>query len=275
LQGNSGWAKMRRQHMLAQADYYRPSAGLALDPKPNWTLDIAPAEEYERAEQVLTEALHSFMNEWIDSGKNASGQEEPPKRSLVYRRNTDGALLHAAAFHAVSRYLQRHPPQLSVFEGNEIGAVFAEETPQRTGPDDPTAEAREEAARLFVHFMDSDARWQIARCHFCKEYFYPKRVQGLYQRGAFCEACRTKNSVDHGRREWRKKVLELAAEAYPKWKAAYGPRQRWVAMQVNGKLKPGEKRISASGRWVTENDANIQAMAQAGSGSSGEDLLLM
>jgi hypothetical protein len=249
LKGTSGWAKRRRKFMLAQAEHYRPSAGLAPDPNLNYTVEIASLETYERAGHVMTETLRSFVDEWLDSGRTTDGQEEPQKRTLSL-----------SACLAVNGYLQRHPPQFFVFEGNKIGAVFAEEKPPRTGPDNPIAEAKEEATRLFVHFMDSDARRLIAKCHYCKEHFYPKRIQDLYKRGAYCEACRAKASMVNSRREWTKKVLELAAESWPKWKASHGPRQRWVAMQVNGKLSAKDKRIT--GRWITENDEKILGMVR-------------
>jgi len=253
LRGDSGWARKRREFMLDQAEYYGPIAVPAADPNLNYTLEVAPVETYERAEQVLTEVLRSLVSEWIDSGKNPDGQEEPLRRALSL-----------GSCDAVNRYLQRHPPQFFLFEGNKIGAVFAEEKPQSTGPDDPIAAAKEEAIRLLVHFMDSDARRQLAKCFVCHEYFYPARkIRDFYQRGAYCEACRPKVSMldtEDSREQWRKKVMKLAVEAWPKWRPSYGPQALWVAMRVNEKLSPGDKRIK--GAWVTRNDEEIIARVQ-------------
>lgn len=250
LTGNSGWADKRRQDMLAQADHYRRYGGLGLDPNLNYTVEIAPPEVYARAEQVLTDTLRSYVDEWLDSGRTPDGQEEPQERKLI--PGTSARL-------AADGYLARHPIRSSMSEGKGIGAVFAEEAPPRTGADDPIAQAKEEATRLLAHFMTCNARWQLAKCFVCQEYFYPERkLRDFYKRGAYCEACRPKVSMldtKKSRQEWADKILKLAAEAWPKWKPAHGPRQHWIAMRVNEKLSPGDKRIK--GTWVTRNDEKI------------------
>jgi hypothetical protein len=254
LMGTSGWAQKRRQHMLAQAEHYR-AYGVS-GPVLQWTTEVASAEEYAAAEQALTNTLRSYVDEWLDSGKTPDGQggynEEPSKRALSID-----------AQQAVNEYLREHSPQFFVFEGNKIGAVFAEEQTRQTGPDDPMTAAKKEADRLLVHFMDSDARWRLMRCYVCRSrYFFPERMKDVYLRGAYCEHCRPTASTLNNRKGWTERMLGLAAAAWPKWKPSHGPRERWVAMQVNGKLKPGEKRISGSGRWVTEKRAEIKKRVQ-------------
>jgi hypothetical protein len=39
-------------------------------------------------------------------------------------------------------------------------------------------------------------------------------------------------------------------------------------MRVNDQLKPGEKRISVSGRWITQNEIEIEARALKMAGHS-------
>jgi hypothetical protein len=251
LQGRSGWGKRRRQHMLNQAEYYRPSVGLVHDPNLEWTVEIAPAEDYARAERILTETLCAYVDAWLESARTPNGKrgyfEEPKKR-----------VLSMAAQAAVNGYLAdpEGRPRFFVVEGNKIGYVFAEEKPQRIGPDDPIREAKREADRLLVHFMDSDARWQLARCSHCAELFYPKRIQEFYKRGAEHPECRSKASEADRYWDWTQRVLALAAEAWPRWKPAYGPRELWVARDVNRKLPPDDEPIA--GNWVTRHSKDIE-----------------
>jgi hypothetical protein len=235
--------------MIRQAKYYRAHGvpGLELQ----YTTEVASGEAYAAAEKLLMETLLGYVDDWLASGKTSDGRggyfEEPRKRRLSL-----------AAQEAVTRYLAdpERRPQFLVLEGNRIGAVFAEEKPQRVGADDPMAEAKKEADRLLVHFLESDARWKIARCSYCKKLFYPKRIQELYKRGAECEACRSKASMAAGHQEWTEKILPLAASAWPRWRPAYGPQPLWVARQVNSKLSPDEKRIT--GNWVTRHTKEIE-----------------
>jgi hypothetical protein len=259
LRGRSGWGKKRREFMLAQADYYRANG--VPGPVLSWTTEVASMEHYEYADRILTKTLCSYVDEWLESGRTPDGDggyfEEPKNRRLS-----------PSAQAAVGSYLTQNPPRFLVLEGNRIGAVVAEEKPQRTGPDNPITEAEKEADRLLVHFMESDARWNIARCSYCKKLFYPKRIQELYKRGAECPGCRSKGSMAGGRRDWTKKVLKHAAEAWPRWKPTYGPRPLWVARRVNSKLSPDEDRIT--GNWVTRHTKEIEGRAQAGVPTSQE-----
>lgn len=261
LEGNAGWAMERRKNLLAQMEAAEERQRRDRLNR-RWDVKIAPQEEYERAERILTETLRSYVDDWLDSGRAPNGQERPLTRTL-HPKGTDGSLTYTGAYWAVRRYLADNPMTASVFEGDKIGAAFAPDLVPVLGHDDPELQARMEAVRLFVHFMDSDSRWQLAKCYVCHTYFYPNRKRELYQQGAYCINCRGKVSMrktNSSRDEWRKRILSLAAEFWPRWREKDGPRYRWIAMQVNGKLSPGEKRITQ--RWITENDEKIEDKAR-------------
>jgi hypothetical protein len=270
IEGRSGWAKKRRQNLLRQAEdaetRKKANRHPGNDDSRDWRAEIPPQDEYARAEHILTENLRSYVDDWLVSGRTPDGCEEPRKRSLL-RKNDDGTATWTRAGNVVKLYLSDHPiPAGMMDDGKGIGVAFAEDLRPILGHENPVQSADHAAARLFVHFMDSEDRWQLAKCYLCRRYFYPERkLRPRYSLGAYCVDCRRTASKDKtglSRKQWTEEVLKLAAEAWPKWKAAYGPRQRWVAMQVNGKLSAKAKRIT--GRWITQNDEKIKARAEAG-----------
>ena len=262
--------------MQAQADYYDPiqksleeyrlSNSESSEGKLNWTTEITSPEAYQRAETILTESLRSFVDEWLDSAKKPDGQggysEEPGKRSLRCK-HSDGYWFYTNAYHALTQYLRSHPISAFLLDDNRIGGVFAPQTVPRTGPDDPTKQARDEAIRLFVRFMDSDFRWQLAKCYVCGTYFYPNRkIKGFYKRGIYCWKCRpevSKRSTKASRGKWTNKVLGIAADYWLCWKESDGPRSAWITMQVNERLSPKDRRVNPW--WITWNDEKIIARA--------------
>jgi hypothetical protein len=253
LNGRTGWAKKQRKELATQAENKgkrEPGA------------EIPEIPSYEEAERIMTDQFGAYIDEWLRSGRNSDGSEEPGNRDLFGTQ----------AYWAVNQYLYRHHhesvPAIPGHSGEayRVEMSLAPKISPVLGHTDPEHEAREGAIRLLIHFLNSKDKWQLGECYLCHRYFFPEQrpLRPRYARGAYCGECRAAASKDKtygNRKEWTRKVFGLAVEAWPKCKLRTHPEQcRWVAMRVNEKLLPGDKRITM--KWVTTNSERIAEKAE-------------
>jgi hypothetical protein len=237
LNGTSRWAANQRAEDMKD---------------PELRSHIADPETYAAAETVFTETLRSYMSDWIDSGKK-SGYEIPETRSLWSIENGE-----SKAELAMQEYIERNPPQ-TFSHGTGIETVFI--APKGYMFDSPLEFAKEDATRVLVNLMNSDDKWQIAQCVVCREYLFPERkLREIYVRGIHHARCRPQIAMldtRASREAWAEKILDLAAQAWPKHKSFHGTKERWVAAQVNDRLGPSDKHITMT--WITRNIGKIES----------------
>ena len=152
---------------------------------------------YERSSEVFRTQLQAMVDEWIASGTDAGGVHTPRNRDIERAPNASQAVFE----------LGRRPP------------VPAE-------IDDPVADARSAAARMFRYLaMDPKMYYRIARCAKCGDYFFWKKPKREYKLSRiYCENCRkAAGSGDRKRKErdkFRDKWLGVAARALNTWRSS-------------------------------------------------------
>lgn len=196
----------------------------------------APAREYELASQTFTQSLRLLIDEWLDSGRDENGVEEPHNR----RPGRHG-------LEALIYFDQKVPVASSRIENGERMIYLPAErrTNRANGAENPVYDAKRDALLMFSEFMDRpELKARLAKCRRCGIYYLNKRkLAARYEAGTFCAACRSKVSAarsESDRRKERKGLLDvLFAEA---WKRSESKRfdvhpSIWIADEVNKELR--------------------------------------
>jgi hypothetical protein len=204
-----------------------------------WLERLTPGVR-KRVHATFTELFRAFVDQWIESGKNAEGREAPVSRN-VYKITQGYA-------EPLSKVLLANKPEIDVLPSGEYAISL-----ERGMVDDdalPESHAKEEAIYWFRALLNSPASFRIARCDnaTCARYY-----------GTYCGNCVGASSVKRMRlsRQARKqKLVNLAADFWDQWKPSRRRKQSdWVAAEMNKRLAIHERITS---KWVSQNRTEIQ-----------------
>ncbi len=206
--------------------------------------------------------LVSYLEEWIDSGRQSDGAERPydrnfaPKSSRKIWNFEDGKpnLLpppHAVVamsnfFNGVPMVRDRHylihrsaeahsTGSVSILIGGQGGIHF--EPTRETGKTTPESFA----AGLFLQFYRSEIIFRLMQCKNCRSFAVHDRPRQSYVRGWHCPKCIKKVpaliSSDKARKSKRERWFNLAVEACFKLDAAReGPESEKLILSITEKV---------------------------------------
>ena len=169
---------------------------------------------------AVGEMLRDWVDEWLDSGVEASGGEDPKKRLLKKR---------GPAAMAVYNFFDRGA--IKIIPASTGFAPYIERTP-RTGAGQLTlgfplafgGTSVKMAEEEFAIFMMSDLRWLLCKCRAagCGKYFVLNTTAAsYYKRGMRCDDCKPQQrreakgaSKDNVRTAAAKELYRLTAEKF-------------------------------------------------------------
>lgn len=223
--------------------------------------------------EVLLEqfdTLQMLVDEWIDSGINAHGIEEPGSRHLIQGSSFEviggnGELNaverpNSRILQMINAYQERYPIRLEPHSNGGVGFFFAGEV-------SPDSDAREKfpqaAVRYFIEFFDSPWLNHIMRCARCKTYALVNAPRKSYLYGWHCARCRhtgvAAGSLKKARARNLEKLLTRCAEVWAKDAPRSRNKEAWILEKVNDGLNFGE-RIRRN--FLTRHRAEIQTLAE-------------
>jgi hypothetical protein len=214
------------------------------------------ASEKQFSSAEMTRYLRALVDNWIDSGKDASGIEEPSHRNVSGVFQDSGERLTDV----LGSWIGRHRPMLGILGSGEL-AVWDPPIPTLRGSE-PAFFGKEFAVYWLYKLLNSLFASRLARCgnQKCGRYYLRRRVRkSAIKRGAFCSNCSGAGSAARtkiSRKKQEQELIEAGAYAWPSWRAdLHGKQSEWVALEINTRL--GKERIT--GNWVTRNRPAIEA----------------
>jgi hypothetical protein len=273
-------------------DFLDPSFPGRVDRRKGFGRSVSiPLDKKGAAE--IQELLRRLIEEWIDSGFQANGSEEPSKRNFSPKpcretwaddgeanlfpppkavtemaRLLGGTLLTRVSrdepmvFQAGVNLQAGVDRRFSVTIGAKGGLDFS---PTMTRHDDPGLIA----AGLFLEFYRSEWLFLLMRCRNCGLFSVPDRKpRERYVRGWHCPKCSKAIpavlSVQKSRAALRERWFTLAVQALQKWnakprRAGNTGRAVWIAEEVNKGLRRVD-RISKN--TITRNLSEIEECAK-------------
>lgn len=242
---------------------------------------MGPAEGYSTG---TTWSLYLVPKSGFEDGTGVRGKEldtsDPAYSSWLWRVYWD--------------YLHRFPPNVWFMWDGEVRLNFTTpvygliERPVALPPflsaDSPDMQCWLEAVLWFILLVNSGYVQRLDRCAFCKRYFVREReVKSgqVYKRGgASCGNCKgevSKARTSDTRKDAKKRMLDIAAEAWGAWKRSNRTPDRYVAVanRVNTKCK---KEIFITTRkdrieplWVKRNEREILAVVKGNAVRNGAE----
>jgi len=174
--------------------------------------------------------LRRHIDEWIDTGVEKDGVEDPRTRNLTGAPN---------ARSAIRRFNRARPVELTVTaDGLSVSFLQTSQLPtnagglmQRVGLPEQTAQ--DAADRFLALFFLSPEHEKLAKCRRveCGRYFELRRWNQIYKRGTFCPECTRARSLEsaalhtsHARKVAERELYRLVAKRFstriaedPKW----------------------------------------------------------
>ncbi len=154
------------------------------------------------------EVLRKWVDEWLDSGRDAQGVEDPRDRNFdeapsaqvaAYEYSKRGKILLYADSKRLAPWLMR----------NETEAQSKMRGLLPPGSEDWAAEQ-------LVFFLLSDIRLKLAKCRNekCGSYFLLKHWNRRYKRGTLCDPCQRSRSLESALKATEKERLQAKQELY-------------------------------------------------------------
>jgi hypothetical protein len=228
-----------------------------------------PLETRQQADELFVRSLRALADQWIDSGKDSEGIEEPLKRTV----NKIPPGYAGPLFDVLSAWLGRNMPKPVLMRTGKIAVIV--QSPNLATLD-PRFYASECAIYWFKELLDSPGANRIARCKntACNRYYLRSRVRRAeIKRGTYCRKCVGVGSTERTRfsRESRKRrLINLAADVWPGFKQTHQcPRQSdWVAAKINRKLG-ADTQVTA--KWVNQNRKAIEKEVERREQTEGQE----
>jgi hypothetical protein len=256
LNGERDFGGERREYAMGPIKAQRMNNG-------EWEgLFAAPDEDYLQASQILITELRRLVDLWIASGRD--GVEEPKARTLK-----------KAGYQAMTDWALRHKPKVLTHISGELSVTLGWSELRTNGRDDPKADARDEARRIFVLMMNSPVKSALFKCNEpdCGRYYILERPRRIYKRGTYCPQHRRRVSALRGTKAKREReqnaALNIAADALRRWPSLT---ERTRADHNNNEKEYISKKLSKvrlSGKWVTRNLSEIKKRAQGDDHAKG------
>jgi hypothetical protein len=216
---------------------------------------------------ALTSAyLRTFVDAWLETGRDANGTETPANRDLAKA---------PLAVHVVTEYLEACPPSLSpALDRNGFRLLVAQRDLQKPRDKNFFDLQYAHAKRIFVAIMASFWNERLCKCRYplCGRYFTRLKPPSSYEHGTFC--CR-----EHGARASAKaltsarrsavtgELITFAARQLGKWHVSADWQDNAVVKRqlaevlslfIAGRpyLQAGRQNIRLN--WVTHNQPRIE-----------------
>lgn len=266
---------------ILNAEFHKDALGmLAGIPVPMRGFSSAPQETREQVVVEFLRTLRGLVDQWIASGKQAEGEEEPWGRNIeastpAHPRPITDVLVE---------YREKNPPRVLI-GGDGRFDIAMEPLRISAWPspppklEDTLERARDFAIFIFVQLLDSPSRERLFRCDRCGKYFVhgraPRRYikQGTYCLRKTCKRSAAKKRMESTRNKRTDEMVTFSSEVWPRWKPDFGPRSKWVADRVISRtrdiaVKLGKKSENPypriTGRWVTTHQAEIEKKVKEG-----------
>ena len=167
---------------------------------------------------TVTTELRSYVSEWIDTGREPEGREDPRKRDLAAA---------PAASQAAKQFLSAYPITVEILDLGrsrqravyDVGCLSLLQG-KRKLPTEPDDAARIWAASLFIALLLSPWRDKLYQCRGCKKFFMLSRapltrgyVYGMNCGGGCSSSASAVVNTKKKRLSTREVFMELAAEA--------------------------------------------------------------
>ena len=230
--------------------------------------DTISRTENRRMGDVLA-AIHlrELVEEWLETGWNPDGSEEPSKRTLAHAWR---------ARYEVEDYLEKCPSTLSL-EGNDLCVHIAELSDSDWKAPDFFEAHSARATRLFVGIVASDWKERLCRCRYtpCGCYFLHPKPRRVYRSGIFCCLQHQKHgsaaqSTSNRRSKVHARLVDYAAAQLREWRIS---RPEWqvdrrskarlakeISKYILKSRDPNLKayRLNVKVNWVTHNAKEIE-----------------
>lgn len=224
--------------------------------------------------------LRELVDEWIDSGIQADGSEQPRSRrlsdaSVVEYVEAEGIVSavgkpKSRIRRMVNDYQQRYPMFIQLQDDGRTLPVFAAEGGDELRADKRPPMPGREVVRLFIQFYDSPWIFRLMRCARCRTYQLVNAPRQSYVRGWHCAGCSktaaATRCVSQARADERERKLQACAAAWAKGEPKHAERRAWVLEQAN-KLFPYGNLIKRN--FIARNLAEIQARAERMNNAKG------
>jgi len=214
--------------------------------------------------------LRTMVDEWIDSGFDGEGREQPLDRRLTdecsdeyeYVEGTARPRRKSPTRSVVEECLERYPLRTDLLEHGGFQVVL--ELPQEDldlGEKPHMPEMY--AVNLFLGFYGSPWIFRLMRCAKCRTYQLVNAPRKSYVRGWHCAGCSktaaATRSVSKARATLLESKLQACAAAWAKDKPRHANRVVWVLEQANKQL--GWRSHIKRG-FITRNLTEIQKRAE-------------
>jgi hypothetical protein len=223
------------------------------------------------------ELLRGWVDEWLDSGKDDSGVEDPRERNFGKARGTASAAREPRNFRLVGSG-NSLSPWFDTYDKEPTGSLY----PLIGQPPRSTEYAREQ----LVFFLLSDVRFRLAKCRreHCGTYFLLKHWNRQYKRGTLCDSCKRSRSEESAikataqvRDDAKAELHNLAARKFAKqirstsrWHQQKELKDR-IADFLNAKIERSDSlgavyKKGITGKWVarSENWNGIETTLKGG-----------
>ena len=184
--------------------------------------DVGIQNDWDLEQLVLASKFREWVEEWLDTGRNADGSESPSKRNVFHTVNAIRAVTDCAAETPMRLLLDRETSQFVVTFDTEPARLELPLNFQFCGPFE---RGLSEARRLFTCLMASDWKESICKCRHvpCARYFFLNKPRNSYRHGTFCSREHQSHaSADACTRAQRTgaqlKLIEAAARQLLDWR---------------------------------------------------------
>ncbi len=205
----------------------------------------------ELACKTVRDLLSAYVDEWLRTGIQEDGGEEPANRRV---QETKTAYAVARAYCDKNpATVMPHNGGLDVFFGF-FGWELDDSPLGENNRESLIDDARNEAALIFTLLIDAPWRDRVYKCARCGKYGVLRRKpRQYYKRGIHCEKCATAASAVASRRgslsDLQERRAKVATAAWRAWKPENGDRKRWVLAKVNDARENSDDFIKIN--WVT------------------------
>lgn len=215
-------------------------------------------EQVRRGDRAFIKALRALVNQWIDSGKDPNGVEEPLTRDV----NKIPPGYTQPLFEVLLAWLNRNTPKPALMRSGKVAIVMQSpivwelDENGRVKYLEPERYAEECAVFHLKELLDLSGAHRVAHCNNpeCGRYYLRGRLfKKPIKRGTYCGRCEGAGSVERtraSREARRRKLVNLAGDFWDSWKPTHrhGRKPDWVAKQMN--KRSGS---AITGRWVSRN----------------------
>lgn len=220
------------------------------------------------------EILRGWVDEWLDSGRDKDGQEDPRERSFDKARDS------AQAAHEYSKLGKLH---LIPYKDRLVLSPDEYDPKRRIVRSLIGIPPENYAKEKLTLFLLSELRNKLAKCHKCGQYFVLRHWNRLYKRGTLCDSCKRSRSEESAikataevRDHAKAQLYDFAAKKFakqidstPDWHRQKTLKNA-IAKFLSAKIERSESlravyKSGVTGKWVSRSE-NWNAIDTAAKG---------